>query len=318
MNGAANDNAFESRHFRTKDGLSLHYRDYAASSTARFPVICLPGLTRNARDFERLAQYLATEYRVLCPDFRGRGRSGYAPDPLTYTPRSYVRDLATLLRDLQCGPVALIGTSLGGMVGTLFSAVYPHKVRGLVLNDVGPEIDPEGLKRIGSYVGKAQPVITWADAALAVERLDRVVYPDYEADDWMRTARRRYVEEADGKVRLDYDLAIAKTFSSPATTPDQWPFLRRLQDIPVLVIRGSLSDILARATTERMQAALPGLEVVEVPNRGHTPTLEEPIAQAAISRFLGGLSSRFSPARRAGRAVSSWMFHSSARRAGVV
>ena len=281
-------------------------------------MICLPGLTRNARDFELLAARLAGQYRVICPDFRGRGRSDYASDPMTYTPRSYVRDLATLVHELQCGRVALIGTSLGGMVGTLFSAIYPHKVLGLLLNDVGPEIDPKGLKRIGSYVGIAQPVITWADAALAVERLDRVVYPDFKADDWMRTARQRYIEDADGKVKLDYDLSIAKTFSRTAATLDQWSFLRRLKDIPTLVIRGSLSDILSRETTEHMQEAVPRLEVVEVANRGHTPNLEEPAAQDAITRFLGGLSPRFSPARRAGRVLSSWMFQSSARRAGVI
>lgn len=309
---------FESSHFRTEDQLRLHFRDYAGPAAAAFPVVCLPGLTRNSRDFESLAEHLAVRHRVLCPDFRGRGLSEYAPDPMTYVPRSYVRDLAVLLSELHCGPVVLIGTSLGGLVGTLFAAVYPHKVLGLILNDVGPEIDPKGLARIAGYVGKTQPITTWQDAARAVEHLDRIVYPDYEPQDWMRTARRRYVEGADGKVRLDYDLSVAKTLSSPAATPDQWPFLRRLRRMPMLLIRGSHSDILAPETPRRMKQTVPGLKVIEVPNRGHTPTLDEPTALSAIDTFLAGLSIHLSPTRRAGLALSSWMFQSRARRLGVI
>jgi pimeloyl-ACP methyl ester carboxylesterase len=318
MNGAEQRPLFESRHFRTEDGLKLHCRDYAGPAKPAFPVVCLPGLTRNSRDFEALAEHLAARYRVLCLDFRGRGGSEYAPDPMSYVPRSYVRDLAVVLRELGCGPVALIGTSLGGLVSTLFSAIRPHQVLGLVLNDVGPEIDPKGLARIASYVGKTQPVVTWEDAARAVEHLDRIVYPDYEAQDWMRTARRRYIQGADGKVRLDYDLSVAKSLSSPAATPDQWPFVRRLRHIPTMVIRGSVSDILARETTQRMREAVPELKIVEVPNRGHTPTLEEPAALEAIDTFLAALSSRLSLTRRARLALSSLMFQPTARDAGVI
>jgi pimeloyl-ACP methyl ester carboxylesterase len=294
MSGANRSEQFESNYFRTQDGLKLHYRDYAHGSAGQpaaiFPVVCLPGLTRNARDFELVAARLGKQYRVVCLDFRGRGNSDYAADALTYVPRSYVRDLSALLTHLQCGPVALIGTSLGGLVGTMFSAVWPKKVLGLVLNDVGPQIDPVGLARIASYVGKSQAVVTWKDAALAVERLDRGVYPDYEPADWIRTARRRYIEEPDGRVRLDYDLSIAKSFATPAATPRQWPFVRRLRRCPVMVIRGSVSDILSRETALRMREVIPGLEIVEIPDRGHTPTLEEPAAQAAISAFLARLS----------------------------
>ena len=284
------DTGYICRYCKTQDRLNLHYRDYAGPPGAPFTVICLPGLTRNARDFELLAPRLAARYRVLCLDFRGRGRSDYAPDPMTYVPRSYVRDLADLVHDSGCGPAVLVGTSLGGLIGTLFSAIWPQKVLGLVLNDVGPEIDPTGLARIGAYVGKQPPVITWEDAALAVERLDRTVYPDYQPADWLRTAKRRYIEESDGHIRLDYDLAIARAFASPATTPAQWPFFRRLRRIPTLLVRGSVSDILSPETVLRMRRVVPGLEVVEVPDRGHTPTLEEPMASLAIVTFLEELS----------------------------
>jgi pimeloyl-ACP methyl ester carboxylesterase len=312
------DARFTSKRFETDDGLSLHYREYAGPRAAALTVICLPGLTRNARDFEALAPRLVARHRVLCLDFRGRGSSQYAPDPMSYVPRSYVRDLHALFDHAGVGEAALVGTSLGGMVATLFAAIYPAKVAGLVLNDVGPEVDPAGLARIAGYVGKAKPIEGWDDAAQAVEQLDRIVYPDYGPGDWLRLARRRFAEGPDGRVRLDYDLDIAKPFGTPATTPEQWPFFRRLRDIPILLIRGELSDILSRATVEKMRAAAPQMKVLEAPGRGHTPSLDEPPVAEAIEAFVAGLPPHLGPARRSTRALSGWAFRPKARRLGVL
>lgn len=281
-----------SGYFQSFDGLRLHYRDYPGPAHPTLAVICLPGLTRNARDFEPLARRLATRYRVICLDFRGRGSSQYASDPMSYVPSSYVRDLTTLFDETGLAHAALIGTSLGGLVGMLFSAMRPEKVVGLVLNDVGPEADPAGLARIGSYVGKMPPITGWEDAARAIEQVDRSRYPDYGAADWMRVARCRYVEGADGQVRLDYDPSIARAFATPATTPDVWPFFRQLRDLPILLIRGAHSDILSPVTVERMIGAVPAMKIVEVPDRGHAPSLEEPSATSAIDAFLARLADR--------------------------
>lgn len=300
--------------WRSRDGLSLHFYDYGGSGPV---VICLPGLLRNARDFEGLAAHLAARYRVICPDFRGRGRSAYAPDPTTYVPRSYVWDLDALFDALNLTEAALIGTSLGGLVATVFGALRPERVSGIVLNDVGPDVDPNGLARIAGYVGKVPPVATWDDAARAIATLDEAVYPDFSEEQWLALARRRYVENGDGVVRLDHDVGgLAKAFALPETTPDTWPFFQRLAATPLLVLRGALSDILARETVKQMSVLAPSLTVVEVPGSGHAPTLDESEARAAIDAFLDRLPTPATDAERAARRDDGVRFRSAIAAAG--
>ena len=162
--------------YRSHDRLTLRYREFPGRQPS-LTVICLPGLLRNARDFEVLAPHLSSRFRVICPDFRGRGASDYAPDFTSYVPDNYVRDLAALYEALDLDEAALIGTSLGGLVATIFSARYAHRVSGLILNDVGPDVNPAGLARIAGYVGKIPPVSDWGDAARAVAMQDAAVYP---------------------------------------------------------------------------------------------------------------------------------------------
>ena len=258
VDGPASASRFHDGH----DGLRLHYRVFDGPVAAPV-VICLPGLTRNGRDFAALARHLAPRYRVLCPDFRGRGASAYAADPRGYVPNSYVRDLAALFDAEALDQAVLIGTSLGGLVATVFAALIPGRVAAVVLNDVGPEVDPVGLARIGGYVGQSRPIASWSDAADAVAAIDAATYPGFGAADWLRLARQRYVEEPDGTIRLDYDLAISRPFASGETNPDLWPFFRRLRLMPTLVLRGGHSDILSRATVAGMKAAVPRLVAVE-------------------------------------------------------
>jgi pimeloyl-ACP methyl ester carboxylesterase len=314
----ASPRRFTACRFRTGDGLELAYRDYRGPRDAPFTVICLPGLTRNVRDFEDLAPRLAARWRVLCLDTRGRGESARATDPMTYVPKSYVADLGALIAHEGLSEVALIGTSLGGMVATLFTAIHPEKVLGVVLNDVGPEIDPRGLARIAGYVGKTPPIETWEDAADAVADIDSGNFPDYGPADWLRQAKRRYAEGPDGRPRLDYDLDIAKAFATPAATPEQWPFFHRLSNVPALLLRGATSDVLARETVERMKAAAPGLTAVEIEGRGHTPALDEPQALAAIEGFLASLPSGFTAIEKAARAKAGKSFQPTARDLGVL
>ena len=271
------------------DGLRLHYRDYAGGADGRPPIICLPGLTRNARDFESLADRLAPDWRVLALSFRGRGESGYSKNPTSYAPLIYVLDLQALLRELELEAFVLIGTSLGGLVTMLMAGAEHARIKGVVLNDVGPVLEPAGLARIRSYVGRSGNWPTWLHAARALADNNRNVFPDYRIEDWLRMAKQLYRLSSGGRIVIDYDMRIADPIRSNADQPpiDLWPGLEALKGIPSLILRGALSDVLSAATVERMAAVLPLAETVTVPHVGHAPTLDEPEAMTAIDRLLG-------------------------------
>lgn len=271
----------------SKDGLRLHYRDYAGPAD-KPPLLCFPGLTRNARDYAALAGRLAGDWRVICVEFRGRGESAYAKDPMSYVPLVYLQDVEALLAGLGISRFVAVGTSLGGIVTMLLAATDGGKLAGVVLNDVGPELDPAGLARIRSYVGKAVWYPTWMHAARAVAEGNADVYPDYGIEDWLAMAKRLYRVNSAGRIVLDYDMKIAEPFRVPGNEagPDLWPTIDALAARPLLVVRGGRSDILSAATAEKMIARAPGAELVTVPQIGHAPTLEEPGAVAGIARLL--------------------------------
>ncbi|MBO9622736.1 MAG: alpha/beta hydrolase [Sphingomonas sp.] len=272
----------------SKDGLRLHYRDYAGPAD-KPPILCFPGLTRNARDYEGLAARLAGEWRVLCVEFRGRGESAYAKDPMTYVPLTYLQDVEALLAELGIGRFVAVGTSLGGIVTMLLAATGAERLAGVVLNDVGPELNPAGLARIRTYVGKPVWYPTWMHAARGVAEGNGDVYPAYAIEDWLRMAKRLYRVNSSGRIVLDYDMKIAEPFRVPGNEagPDMWPTIDALKGRPVLVVRGERSDILSAGTAEKMLARLPQGELVTVPGVGHAPTLEETEAAAGIDRLLG-------------------------------
>jgi pimeloyl-ACP methyl ester carboxylesterase len=282
---------YENRTWQSADGLALHYRDYPGSAE-RPPILCIPGLTRNVRDFEAVADRLAGDWRVLAVDLRGRGDSDYAKDPATYTPLTYVGDVLALLDELALPRVVAFGTSLGGLVTMLLASVARQRLAGALLNDVGPEIDPKGLARIRAYVGKPGSFPTWVHAARSVQDANADVYPGYTIDDWLAMAKRLYYVNAAGRVVLDYDMKIAEPFRDPGgeAPPDLWPALAALDAVPVLVTRGARSDVLSEQTFTRMGAALPRAELVTIPDVGHTPTLSEPAAAEAIDRLLARIA----------------------------
>jgi pimeloyl-ACP methyl ester carboxylesterase len=271
----------------SNDGLRLHFRDYAGPAD-KPPLICMPGLTRNARDYEGLAERLAGAWRVILVEFRGRGESAYAKDPMTYVPLTYLQDVEALLAELAVPRFVAVGTSLGGIVTMLLAATGAERLAGAVLNDVGPELNPAGLARIRTYVGKPVWFPTWMHAARGVAEGNADVYPDYGIEDWLRMAKRLYRVNSSGRIVLDYDMKIAEPFRVPGNEagPDMWPTIDALAGRPVLVARGERSDILSAATAERMVERLPGGELVTVPRVGHAPTLEEPEVVAAVDRLL--------------------------------
>ena len=282
---------FSDRFWSSRDGLKLHYRDYPGRED-RVPVLCLPGLTRNARDFEGVAERLAGEWRVLCPDMRGRGDSAYAKDSATYNPMQYVDDIALLLEDQGIARFAVIGTSLGGLMTMVMGMIMPQRIAGAVLNDIGPQIEPAGLARIKDYVGQGRSFPTWMHAARALEEIQGPAYPDFQIGDWLRIAKRLMTLGSNTRIVFDYDMKIAEPLANmdPDNQADLWPGIEGLAAKPVLIVRGTLSDILSQNTLDEMQKRLPQAEVVTIARVGHAPTLDEPEAAAAIERLLDRIS----------------------------
>lgn len=276
--------------YRSDDGLTLYARDYQGPVDRAAPVVlCLPGLTRNSKDFDTLAATLSASYRVLCPDQRGRGLSARDPQPERYRPDVYVKDMVRLLDTLGIAEVCVIGTSLGGMMGILLMASYPARVKALVINDMGPVIDPVGIARIISYVGKSAPVQTWADAIAQTRVTNGVAFPAYGDEQWAAMARNLYVQDGNKPV-LNYDTAIAQGFGAGTATPDLWPLFDAMPQHPLMVIRGDLTDILSLDTLAEMQRRRPQLEAVHVAGVGHAPMLDEPEALKGITAFLQRVS----------------------------
>ncbi len=316
--------AFEIRSWTSPDGLRLAYRVYepenggeggdAGEGEARLPVICLPGLTRNARDFEDLALHLAAGgRRVFCPDLRGRGESDYARDAMSYQPPVYVEDLAGLFEAEGITRFIAVGTSLGGILtmmiaAGMMAATRPGLIAGAVLNDIGPVIDPVGLERIGGYVGQGRSYLTWMHAARGLHETMAEIYPDFAIGDWLRLAKRLMALGTGGRIAFDYDMNIAEPIDAAAKARDEarnqatqetgtaapaadlWPLFKALSGVPLVVVHGALSDILSGETAQAMAAQHPDCELVTLPRVGHAPTLDEPEARAAIDRLLARLS----------------------------
>ncbi len=276
--------------YRSADGLQLYCRIYETPQANPLTILCLPGLTRNSRDFTQLAAHLQMHYRVLTPDLRGRGRSAYDPHYQNYQPSSYLADIVALLHALQVSRVAIIGTSLGALLAMLLVAQNPAAVIGAVLNDAGPEIDPTGAARIASYVGVQTPVQSWQEAAAQTQRIYGAALPGLSAAQWLRYAQQAYRENADGKPVPDMDQNIGATFRAGTATPlNLWQVFAQMRGVPTLVIRGASSDILSVATLQRMAQQKPDLQQLTVADRGHAPLLDEPECIAAIDCFLAAL-----------------------------
>ncbi len=281
------------------DGLRLHYRDYAMGenqSDDRPPIICLPGLTRNARDFATIADSFGDQWRVIALDFRGRGESAYAKDAMTYVPLTYVQDLEALCAELNIEKFIALGTSLGGIVtmlsaSTLSGTKPPRQIVGAIINDIGPDIDPRGLERIKNYVGQGRSYDTWAHAARGLSEGGELMFPDYELSDWIGFAKKCCKLSSSGRIILDYDSRISEPFKIQGGEAgvDLWPVFKALSDIPTLLLRGEISDILSAETADKMVKQLRKATLRTVKNVGHCPALDEPDCVQAMEGFLNKL-----------------------------
>jgi pimeloyl-ACP methyl ester carboxylesterase len=286
------DPGFTDLYWTAADGLVLHARDYApiGGDGGKAPVICIHGLTRNARDFEDLAPRIAAVgRRVMAVDVRGRGLSARDPNPLNYVPPVYAGDILALMAAQGIERAVFVGTSMGGLITLVIGAFKPGAVAAAVLNDVGPELSPVGLARIGGYVGGGDPVTDWQDAAAYAARINGAAFPDYDAAAWDRFARRLFDQAEGGGLALAYDPDISAPFkTAPAgPAPDLWPLFKGLAARgPLLLVRGQLSDLVDADIAGRMREAAPDMAYAEVPRVGHAPELTEPPAWAAIERLL--------------------------------
>ncbi len=288
------------------EGLPLHARDYAPVGDVRkLPVICIHGLTRNARDFEDLAPRIAaTGRRVLAVDVRGRGLSARDPNPMNYHPGTYAADVIALLDAAGIEQAVFVGTSMGGLITMVLTSIKPEAIAAAVLNDVGPELSPIGLARIAGYTGLASRFETWSDAVAYAKAINEAAFPAYGPRDWDAFARRLF-DEKDGGYVLAYDPDISAPIKAAAEAaaqmaaksqaeggqalapPDMYPLFRALaKDRPLLLVRGGISDLIDPAIAERMRAAAPSMGYAEVPGVGHAPMLTEPEAWAAIENLL--------------------------------
>ncbi|GJL97944.1 MAG: alpha/beta hydrolase [Hyphobacterium sp.] len=274
----------------TGDGLKISYRVYPPSGEETgVPVLCLHGLTRNLRDFEDLAPKIAAMGRkVICATQRGRGDSDYDPDTGRYNPGVYTQDMLALLDHLGIEKAAFIGTSMGGLMTMLAATIAPHRIARAVLNDIGPELDPDGIARIRSYAGKTDDQFSdWQSAADAIRTINGSAFPNEASNEFWLDFARKTCRESDDGIILDYDPAIAVSIAEgSAADIDLWPFFDALKDIHVLLVRGALSDLLMTSTVESMQRRKPDMKFARVPDVGHAPFLTEADAWPAVRDFL--------------------------------
>lgn len=278
---------YSDNYFTNPDGLKQYYRDYNHVGDDAPVVLCMPGLTRNSRDYEGIADHMAKTCRVISVEQRGRGNSDWDPDPTRYRPDVYVSDMMALLTHLGVKEIIAFGTSLGGLMTIMMAAMHPGTVKGAIINDIGPEIDPAGITRIKSYVGKGTPPKDWAQAIGAVKFANARVYPKFTDDEWEWFTRKLY-DEIDGKLQAQYDPAISQNFENneDQSAPDLWPVFDMMKSVPTVVLRGELSDILSADTLNKMAERHPDLVPVTTADKGHVPLMTEPECIAAIDHLI--------------------------------
>ena len=272
------------------DGLRLHVRCYGRAAATNTPVVCLPGLARTSADFDALATTLSRDgpRRVIALDYRGRGLSQYDRDPANYSLPVELTDVLAVITAMETLPAIFIGTSRGGILTMLLAAIRPSAIAGAVLNDIGPVIEPQGLMRIKSYVGKMPQPRTFEEGADILRRLFHSQFPRLGPDDWLAGARRMFKEE-DGRLVTTYDPKLATTMAGidlERPVPALWKEFDALAHVPLMVIRGANSDILSASTVAQMKARHSALETFEVPDQGHAPLLAEADVISLITKFV--------------------------------
>lgn len=271
------------------DGTRLFARDVGPLQGKLTPLLCLPGLTRNSRDFEPVFEKFSDSRRIIAMDFRGRGNSAHSADPNTYRPDVELQDTLEFLDALEIGRVAVLGTSRGGIVGLLMATLAKQRLAGLCLNDVGCKLEADGLLRIMGYVGTARTFSSWEIAAEQFAK-SAMGFRNISPLQWQTVVKRIYLK-ASGGIAHNHDLALAQTLPAvqdvmDGKVPELWSLLPTLTDVPFALLRGEGSDLLSPETVQRMADAVPDLVTTTISGRGHVPFLDEPESVAAITQWL--------------------------------
>lgn len=284
--------AFRDIYVTSADGLRLHARAIGPVDSPALPVLGLPGLTRTAEDFDIVAQALAsdpqTPRRVVAIDYRGRGGSDFDPNPANYTVPIEATDVLTLAAAAGISRAIWLGTSRGGLISMVIAATRPELVAGVILNDIGPELDIKGLMKIKGYLAPPVAPQTWSEAAHGLQRLFGSVFPVLTSDDWLVWAHRAFRQDGDGKLIRTYDPALARTFDaiSLETPPAPlWELFDQMVQVPLLSVRGELSDLLSRECLAEMKRRRPDMETCDVPLQGHAPLLADAPMVERIKAF---------------------------------
>ena len=285
------DRRFASVFVTAPDGLTLHVRRYGSRVASALPVVCLPGLARTAADFHPLAVALAADPAkprlVLALDYRGHGRSEYDRSPNNYTLPVALADLSAVLIALDIAPAIFLGTSYGGLLAMMLAVWRPTAIAGVILNDIAPVMEPQGLVRIKSYVGKLPIPRNFEEGAEILRWCFDAQFPKLAPQDWIAFAQRTWREHG-GTLVPDYDPKLARTLQGADLQhpPTLWNLFDALTRVPLMVIRGANSDMLAPTTLQAMLSRRNELEIAIVPDQGHAPFLAEPKLIRRIAAFV--------------------------------
>ncbi len=277
---------------QSADGLKLHAKVIGPDDSTALPVLCLPGLTRTTDDFDDIARAIATSSstprKVVAIDYRGRGLSDYDPDPAKYAVPVELGDVLAIAASLGISRAILLGTSRGGLISMAMAAAQPKLLAGVILNDIGPALEIDGLMKIKGYIANPPPRKTWDEAAHGLKELFGTVFPSLTDDEWTAWARRAFREKAGGGLERTYDLKISHTLdgldpSNPL--PQVWELFDAMAGVPLMLIHGALSDLLSVQGVKDMVTRRPDIDLVTVADQGHAPLLADKPTMDRIVAF---------------------------------
>ena len=284
--------AYRTFTWRSRDGLLLSGREYGARDLPGVPAVCLAGLTRNAADFDALAHHLSgharSPRRVVALDMRGRGASEHDPNPSNYDIAAETNDALDGMVAAGIDEAAIVGTSRGAILAMAMSAIRPGVLHAVVMNDLGPVIEPDGLVAIRAYLERMPVPKDWSSAVEAVRVAQRKSFPKLDDAGWERFARAIFTER-DGRLAPAHDPAIRRTLDAVAegsAPPPMWAAFDGLRNVPVLSVRGGLSKLFSARTQDAMAERRPDMRVLVVPDQGHAPLLDDEPTMEAVADFL--------------------------------